>query len=302
MSDSESLFGSDDDILSVKSVESDTDGRDLHVEDFEVMDPQMYGHQADEIDTTVEAGAPLLDEVDFLEPVPNWEENALVEAQEKYSSFPEHWSRRNYYLREYASAVRGEKQRKKETMRQLLEYSPTSVDKALDRKLRQTLKTEDMEQVRNYYTQNSNLRDVLTVGTNLISKNVLKHSSVKKKFNDDVIDKILRYIDPEMHLPGVPLDINGAQSNAQDVNGTGLHLAALGSRDLWKRRQYLHPMYREPYRPLLAPDELRPPAELEALEKEYFERQRAEEIARRNVYRYFPYRSSGVIGIINSYL
>jgi hypothetical protein len=306
MSDSESLYNSDDDIISVDWEESNSDGYDLRMDDFELPDfasfPYDFPYDTGEMDTTLEAGAPPHDEVDFLQPVPNWEENAIVEAREKYSSFPEVWSKRNNYLGEYASAVRGEKQHKQDTMRRLLQYSPETVDKVLDRKLRQSMKTEDMEQTRKFYTPKSDVRDVMGKGANMIAKHVLRHSHGQKYLNDDVIDKILRYIDRDMSLRGVPVNINGPRPNFQDAYATGLELAALGSRDIWKQREYLHPMYRQPYSPLLEPDEPRSPAELAAIAKEYRDRRNPEEWARRAVYSTVANQSSHLVDLINSYM
>jgi hypothetical protein len=253
----------------------------------------MLGNRANVEDSIA---TPLYSDGDVLQPNANWMESERL--QEEDGSQTKMWySRRKDYLKKYAHAKRLGMPLRQRDMRQLLQYSPEAMDKSLDRKLRQALKTEDLDLARHYYTKDANLVDDMRRGMNEVARHKLKNSQGKKYLDDDVIDKILRYVDPRMLMPGVPHNLN-EYHDVPYPTAPAFQVAALGSRNRWLSRQTLHPMYREPYHPFPPPDW---PIDEESLHKlqqiEDQDCKSADNIAMRAVY-----QSPELLALINSYV
>jgi hypothetical protein len=239
---------------------------------------------------------PLYSDGDVLQPNENWMESEQLQEEDGLRTKLWHARRKDYLMR-YAAAKRLEMPLRQRDLGQLLQYSLEAMRKSADRQLRHSLKTENLDRARLYYTNDTNLTDAMRHGVRTLARQKLKNSPGQKYLDTDVIDKILRYVDPQMSMPGVPHDLN-ENHHVVDPTLPSFPLAALGSRDEWLSRQHLHPMYREPYQPFLPPD--RPIDEQRLHELQQIEDQdlkSVENMAMRSVY-----QSPDLVKLINSFM
>lgn len=163
----------------------------------------------------------------------------------------EFYEDRKRWMRDYASHCEEKNYGHTRILRKVLGHSREYMERAINRQLYQTFKTGNMQDIHEYYTSTANINDVMRGGVNVIAKNVLAKSVGKREFDDDVIDKILRYVNPTMNMPGIPQNCNGDIDCSEHSMETAFQLASLGSRERWESRQKMHPRDRQPYHPLL---------------------------------------------------
>ena len=253
----------------------------------------LYGNGVDIEDTIA---GPLYADGEVLQPNANWIESKRL--QEEDGSHSKMWyARRKDYLMKYAAAKKMGMPLREKQLQELLQYSPEAMKKSVDRQMRHALKTENMDHARAYHTKDANLVDDMRRGISTLARQKLRNSPGKTYLDNDVIDKILRYVDPQMQMPGVPHDLN-EYHHVVYPTPPAFPVAALGSRHQWLSRQVLHPMYREPYHPFEPPDwpideeRLR---ELQRIEDQDCES--TENLAMKSVY-----KNPMLVSLINSYM